>query len=45
MLASVSCYTDHNAVPGATLAQLVECWTLDRKVAGSNLTMGAALGS
>ena len=28
---------------GAPLAQLIDCWTLDRKVAGSNLTRGAVL--
>ena len=28
---------------GSPLAQLVECRTLDRKVAGSNLTRGAVL--
>ena len=30
-------------VKGAPLAQLVECQTLDRKVAGSNLTRGTML--
>ena len=32
-------------VIGASLAQLVELRTLDRKVAGSNLTRGAVLCS
>ena len=33
----------HNMMAGAPLAQLVECQTLDRKVAGLNLTRGTVL--
>ena len=35
--------TIHNITRGAPLALLVECRTLDRKVAGSNHTRGAVL--